>query len=92
MYHKTDHALNSQIADLNKVKINVSFKKMLITTVAYFLLLPIFVYLAITTQYDIIIYLYLTPLAPIIFVTYAIFTGKLKWLIKIAHKLHALRP
>ena len=91
MYHKTDHTLNNQIADLSKVKVNISFRKMLLVTVFYLLFIPFFVYLAVTTQYDIILYLYLTPLAPIIFVTYAIFTGKLKWLIKIAHRIHALR-
>ena len=90
MYHKTDHTLNNQIADLSKVRVNISFRKLLLVTVFYLLLIPVFVYLAVATQYDIILYLYLTPLAPIIFVTYTIFTGKLKWLIKIAHKIHVL--
>lgn len=90
MYHKTDHVLNSQIADLSKIKVNISFRKLLVIMFFYFLLIPFFVYLAITTHYDIILYLYLAPLAPIVFVTYAIFTGKLKWLIKITHKIHAI--
>lgn len=90
MYHKTDHTLNSQIADLNRVKVNISFRKILLVTIFYLLLIPFFVYLAISTRYDVILYLYLAPLIPIIFVTYAIFTGKLKLLIKIAHKIHVL--
>lgn len=87
MYHKTDHTLNQQIRDLSKIRIPLSFKKILFVVIGYLALLPAVVYLAISTTYDIFLYLYLVPLAPIIFVTYMTFTGKLKWLIKIAHKL-----
>ena len=87
MYHKTDHNLNQQIRDLSKIKIPLSFKKILFAVMGYLALLPGVVYLAIATKYDLILYIYLVPLAPIVFITYMTFTGKLKWLIKLAHKL-----
>jgi len=87
MYHQTDHNLNRQIRDLSRIKIPLSFKKILFFVVGYLALLPVAIYLTVTTKYDIILYIYLVPLAPIVFVTYMTFTGKLKWLIKVAHKL-----
>lgn len=90
MYHKTDHSLNRKIEDLNKIKINLSFKKLLLTVLSYLVMLPVITYLAISTQNVIVLYIYLAPLAPVVFITYAIFTGKLKWLIKLAHKFQAV--
>ena len=87
MYHKTDHKLNQQIKDLSRIKIPITFKKILFAMIGYLLLLPAVIYLAITSKYDFILYIYLIPLAPIISITYLIFTGKLKWIIRIAHKL-----
>lgn len=50
-------------------------------------MLPIAIYISERYSTNIILYLYLTPLIPVIGVSYLLFTGKLALLIRIIHKL-----
>jgi len=91
VYHKTDHRLNKQIHDLQKIKIQVSLWTIIGYSILYFLLLPVVVAVSERYNSNIILYLYLSPLVPVIAISYLLFTGKLSLLIKILHTVTSRR-
>ena len=46
-----------------QIKIPITFKKILFAMIGYLMLLPAVIYLAISTRYDYILYIYLIPVS-----------------------------
>lgn len=91
MYHKSDHRLNKQIQDLQRININISLRTIILYSALYLLVLPFVVLIAEWYNANLILYLYLIPLLPVSAVTYLLFTGKISFLIKILHRLTVRR-
>ena len=88
MHHKSDEHLNRQIKDLSNIKIPVSGRKIIVGSITYIVLAPLIIILTIRLDNALLLYLYLIPFLPVVGITYLIFTGKLKWVIKLLHKIY----
>ncbi len=87
MYHKSDELLNKQIRDLSNIKIPVSGRRFIVGSITYILLAPLIVIFTIRLDTTLLLYLYLIPFLPVVGITYLVFTGKLKWVIKLLHRI-----